>query len=127
MSGSETRTDRMGEREPDEFEQQLTQALCHVDPPKGFAVRVLERTAPPARAATMRRRMAKLRGRAWIGGAIAAMLMLGVVVGDQVYVRHEREQAVLANRQFAMAMRVTNRALDQTRAQLKQAGLMLGN
>jgi hypothetical protein len=126
MREPQTGINGMDGMELDEFEQQLTQALCRVNAPEGFAARVLERATLPAKVAVMRPRLAALRGRAWVGGAIAAMLALAVFVGDQAYVRHERERAALANQQFAMAMRVTDHALDQTRAQLERAGLKLG-
>ena len=72
----------------------------------------------------MRARFAVLSGRAWVGGAIAAALVLGAFVGDQVHVRRERERAALATQQFETATRVTDHALDQVRAQLARAGVL---
>ena len=113
--------------EPDEFEQGLMQAMRRVDAPEGFAARVMEQAATPAKVITMRPRFAGMRVRAWVGGAIAALLVVGVVGGEELRVRHEREQAALATKQFEAALRVTDHALDQTRAQLERAGLKLGD
>ena len=63
---------------------------------------------------------------AWIGSALAAMLLLGVLAGEQVHGHYEREQSArqqIAQQQFETAVRVTDRALDQTRQQLATAGL----
>ncbi len=56
---------------------------------------------------------------------MAAMLALGVFVGEQVHVRHEREQAAVATQQFEAAMRIENQALERTRMQLERAGIRL--
>ena len=109
-----------------ELEQYLTQALRHVDAPKGFADRTLARAhasgAPRGKILRMPTRL-----RAWTSGAIAAVLVTGVFVGDQVHVRREREKAELAQRQFEAAMRITGETLEQTRLQLQQAGVPMGN
>ena len=64
--------------------------------------------------------------RALLGGAIAALLVLGVTAGGALHVQHERE-AERTQQQFEAAMRVTDRALDQAQQQLQRAGLRLGN
>jgi hypothetical protein len=110
----------------DEFEQELTRRMRRVDPPEGFMERLMERAeaeAPtPAKVLTMPRRMVF---RAWVGGAIAAMLVTGVFIGERVHVRSEERKQALAQQQFETAMRVTDHALDQTRASLQKAGLTL--
>lgn len=109
-----------------ELEEYLTHALRHVDAPKGFA----ERTMARAQAAgTPRGKLLMMpsRLRAWTSGAIAAALVAGVFVGDQVHVRHQREKAELAQQQFEAAMRITGETLEQTRLQLQQAGVPIGN
>jgi hypothetical protein len=68
-----------------------------------------------------------VQGRAWIGGAIAAVLVLGVFGAEQVHVRREREKAEMATQQFEAAVLVTDQALQQTREQLARAGLKLGD
>lgn len=62
--------------------------------------------------------------RAWVGGAIAAVLALGVFIGTHSYQEHERR--VEAQRQFATAERITDQALEHTREQLREAGITLG-
>ena len=64
------------------------------------------------------------RQRAWMGGAIAAVLALGVFVGQQAHERHERR--VEAQRQFETAERITDQTLEHAREQLRQAGITLG-
>ena len=64
------------------------------------------------------------RQRAWMGGAIAAVLAIGVFVGQQAHERHERR--VEAQRQFETAERITDQTLERTREQLRQAGITLG-
>ena len=64
--------------------------------------------------------------RTWIGGAIAAALVVGVFTGEQVRVRSQQRKAEEARQQFETAMRVTDRALDRTRASLQRAGFTLG-
>ena len=113
-------------REPNKFELQLTEALRHVEVPVGFAARVMDRAAAPAVAGKVVVMRPRLMGQFWIGGAVAAMLAVGAFVGEAVHVRHQREQAALATQQFEAAVRVTDQALDKTRAQLERAGLRLG-
>jgi hypothetical protein len=147
--GPELTPDGM-ELRPDEFELQLAQAMRRVDAPEGFAVRVLDQmgeqmgegtaTAPAqvskARPGAPRVVMMQRRW-AWAGGAMAAVLALGMFGTEQLHQRRERaervaaeqaaaEQAALANQQFEAAVRVTDHALEQTREQLQRAGLRLG-
>jgi RNA polymerase sigma-70 factor (ECF subfamily) len=115
--------------QPDEsfagLEQELTQALRRVDAPAGFAERTMARagTAKPAAAkvVTMAPR------RVWASGAIAAVLMVGALVGEQTHLRHERDRAEQAQRQFDAAMRITDQTLEHVREQLQQAGVNVGN
>lgn len=115
--------------QPDEsfkqLEQYLTEALRRVDAPEGFADRVMARARrAPARAKIL---TMPLRARAWLGGAIAAALLAGVFVGDQVHERRERERADTAQRQFEAGMRITDAALEHTRDQLRRAGVLVGD
>ena len=71
----------------------------------------------------MRPRLRSVRLQAWMGGAIAAVLALGMFGAEQLHLRRERaEQTAAANQQFEAAMQVTDRALAQTREQLQRAG-----
>ncbi len=108
-----------------ELEEYLTQALRRVDAPKGFAERTMARaqasSAPRGKLLRMPSRL-----RAWASGAIAAALVGGVFVGDQVHERRQREKAEFAQQQFDAAMRITGETLAQTRLQLQQAGVPTG-
>lgn len=122
----------MNQREPfTKFEQELTEAMRPVEPPEGFAERVLARAeadeAPRARVLTM-----PLRVRAWSTGAVAAALLVGSFLGEEAHLRHERQKAEMerqraevAQQQFETAMRITSETLDHARAQLARAGIEL--
>ena len=108
-----------------EFERNLTEALRLVDPPEGFAERVMARALaseqPRARVLAMRPSV-----RAWMSGAIAAALLAGVFVADEVHVRRQRERGELAQQQFEAGLRITDEALQHTREQLARAGVRFG-
>ena len=124
-----------------EFELQLARAMARVDAPDGFASRVIASAesgggstqvsearpgAPGSVAAgvtVMRRRTGLWRMQAWMGGAVAAALALGMYGAEQL---HQRREQAKADQQFAVAMQVTDHALAQTREQLQRAGLKLG-
>ena len=106
-----------------EFELQLARAMRRVDAPEGFVERVMETSANPAeKVRVMRPRQGLWRRQAWMGGAIAAALALGMFGAQQV---HQRREQAKADQQFAVAMQVTDHALAQTREQLQRAGLKL--
>jgi tellurite resistance protein len=107
------------------FEQELAQAMRAVDPPEGFADRVMARAQSPAPAEAKVVRM-QPRARPWIGGAIAAALLLGVYTGEQAHQRRQREKAIRAEQQFDEGMRITDATLEHVRLQLQQAGIMAG-
>jgi hypothetical protein len=109
-----------------DFEKDLSHAMQRVDAPKGFAARLLERAA--AESSDHRKLVVTPRRQWWWSGsgiAVAAGLVAGMFVVQQVHVRHEREQAAVAQQQFETAMRVTDRALDRTRARLERSGIRL--
>ncbi len=110
----------------DEFELELGRRMRRVDPPEGFMERLLERaeTEAPSRwkVLTMPRRTGF---RAWLGGAIAATLVAGLFIGQQMHERSQERKAEAARQQFETAMEATDHALDHTRASLQRAGLML--
>jgi len=114
-----------GEERPSEFEIQLIGALRPVDAPEGFAARIMERAAAPAvssKVVVMRPRMA-MRG--WAIGAIAAMLAVGAFVGEEMHVKHQRQEAALATQQFEAASQIEDKVLQQTRERLAKAGVPL--
>src|SRR5262249_24765878 len=63
------------------------------------------------------------QARAWMGGAIAAVLAMGVFVGTHVHEKHEKR--VAAEQQFETAERITDEALARTRAELAERGIHL--
>lgn len=129
--------DEMSEFEQEQFESaefertrleaELTLAMQHVDAPAGFADRVMAKVAAPAprRAKIL---MMPRRVRAWVGGAVAAGLLVGAVGIQQQHVRRERaEEAVRARQQYEQALQITGETLDHVRAQLQQAGVPVGD
>jgi hypothetical protein len=63
------------------------------------------------------------QARAWMGGAIAAVLAMGCFVGAHIHTEHERR--VQAQQQFEAAERITDQALERTREQLRAQGIYL--
>jgi hypothetical protein len=124
-----------------EFEVMLARAMRPVEAPEGFASRVVVRasanpthadetvmdgapgTIADAKVFVMRRRNGLWRMQAWMGGAVAAVLVLGMFGAEQI---HQRREQAKADQQFALAVQATDHALDQTREQLQRAGLNLG-
>jgi hypothetical protein len=111
------------------FEEELTQAMRAVDPPEGFAERILACArageSPRARVLAMPRHWPT-----WASGAIAAAVLAGAFFGEQTHLRHEREKAELAQRQaeaaqqqFEAGIRITDETLDHARVQLARAGI----
>jgi hypothetical protein len=115
--------------EMSDFEKRLTRAMRRVDAPPNVA-KFLALAAEVHAERELPRRERKHRWAfffpkppAWAAGALAAVLVLGVFAGEQA---HERRRQAKAEQQFETAMRVTDHALDQTRAQLERVGLKLG-
>jgi hypothetical protein len=121
------------EQSMDEFadlERELYQALRPVDPPAGFADRVIARAhaaaTPQTKSVARILMFPKLRSRIWIPSAIAAMLLVGVA-GERAHEQMEqRRKAEEAQKQFDTALQVTDRALEHARQQLQRAGIPLG-
>lgn len=120
--------------EMDEFERSLQRAMKRVDVRAETTAKFFAIVAEAERERQQTGRMwvtpktggkllfmPKPAFRSWIG-AVAAGLAVGVFVG--VHERQERK-AEVARQQFDTAMRVTDHALDQTRAQLERVGLNL--
>lgn len=133
------------------FEQELVLALKHVDAPEGFAARLMDRAArgdvaaaisvpamgsssprviPLARTpgpAPSREGKGKLlffpRVQAWMGGAIAAMLVAGVFIGQHAWEQHQKQ--VEAQHQFETAEQITNATLEHARERLRAKGISL--
>ncbi len=134
MNGQDER-EPMDEREAmDEFEQSLQRALQRVDAPETLAKSVaaaveaeeeLRRGGSgwfrPSRGGLV---YVLRKPRRWAVGALAAALLLGTLGVREWRLRQER--VALADEQFTAAVRVTDHALQQTREQLRQAGVNLG-
>jgi hypothetical protein len=119
--------------EQNEFERALTRAMRRVDPPETlgkFLMKAVQAEIGVEAESRLSRRekwawfVPRPQRFGWMSGALAAVLLVGVFGVEQVHVRHERERAQ-ATQQFETAMRVTDHALDQTRAQLQRAGIRL--
>ena len=112
-----------GDSELKGLEAELARSLRRLELPLGFADRVLA-----AAAATTPGPRRVLPFRLWrpvAGGALAASLLAGAFGAEAVHRRHARERAEAAAEQLQTAMRVTNHALDETRAQLARAGFRM--
>jgi hypothetical protein len=66
------------------------------------------------------------QARAWMGGAIAAVLAMGVFAGAHIHEQHEQhERQVMAQQQFETAERITDETLARTREQIERKGINL--
>ena len=120
------------EREEQEFEQALTRALRRVDAPEGFAARMEALAQAERRTARVARAEKQAWWRAPLGwkpawGAVAALLVAGVLTGHAVHERHEEQVRAQASREFDVSVRITDqtmdRALGQARERLRRAGV----
>lgn len=95
-----------------ELQRELSRSLRRVDAPEGFAGRVMDRLAAEQKASSRRK--------IWLM-PIAAMLLLGVAGGELAVERQREKQqeAILAQQQFEVAMRVTGRSLERMQRTLE--------
>jgi hypothetical protein len=124
-------------QEIETLERELAHALQPVDPPEGFAERVLARaeqfiSVEPA--VPVDRKQFQIAGRhslfqksRWLSGAIAALLLFGVFFAKQAYTHHQQQKAELAERQFEAGLQITDLALERVREQLQRTDLWLGD
>ena len=112
-----------------QFEEHLKQQLLPVAEPRGFADRVLARAESEAAPAPVPAKVIVMpsRRRVWTSGAVAAAALVVGLLTQQVEVRRQRHQAEVAQQQFDAAIRITNETLADTRQQLRDAGVELGN
>lgn len=96
-----------------ELENRLRQALRPVDPPEGFAARVLARVAAQNRPRSERRPAERGRPRrlGFVPLALAAALAAALVIGIRWHEQREL-QGLEARRQLIEALRVTSQKLD---------------
>ena len=111
------------------LERELSTGLQPFELPSGFADRVVaaaedaKRNRPIGKVVPFRSVF-----RAWrvaAAGAIAASVLAGSFVADEIHQRRERERAALTEQEFETAVQVSNRALDQARAQLQRAAFRM--
>jgi hypothetical protein len=114
----------------DELEEYLVKELHPVPEPRGFADRIIAlaelqiQEPAPVRAKVL---AMKSRPRLWVPTAIAAALLTAGFLTQQTHERHERQQAELAQKQFDSALRITGETLEDTRQQIRDAGVQIGN
>lgn len=139
------------DREEQQLEAALRQALRHDDPPPGFADRLMARAlagdqpsstatpapsglppaAPPVAAAQPARASATVLHwpvrNPWLRAGIAVVLLLGILEGESTYkrIREQQRRIAAATAQFQTTERVTVRALAQAKEQLQRAGVPL--
>lgn len=116
-----------GTQEFEDLERELARALQPVEPPEGFAERVLARIEP---AVSINQKKLHPVGRLilfqrsrWLGGAIAAALLFGIFFAKQAYTHHQQQKAELAERQFEAGLQITDLALERVREQLRRTDL----
>jgi hypothetical protein len=106
----------------EDFENRLRRALRTVDPPEGFAerlMRALPERATPANVTALRLARKPAPASAWqrfsAPAALAASLMVAIITGTHVAHRNaEREEqaGLAASRELMQALRVTSQKLD---------------
>jgi hypothetical protein len=123
----------MSEEKLDEFQVQLTQAMRRVDARAetvakflAIAVEVHDERTVPWRQRKNRWAFFLPAQQAWAMGTVAAVLVVGVLIGGYE-VREQRQveaqQRAEAQREFETATQITDRALEHTRQLLERAGV----
>ncbi len=116
------------------LERDLTLAMRPCELPEGFADRVLQRAgaedavaASPATVKTSGKLLRWPVQKGWLGGAIAAGLLVGLFAGGTALERRHADelQAAKATAQFETAERITDHAMEQAREQVERAGVDL--
>jgi len=102
-----------------DFESELRRALRPVDPPPGFADRVM-RALPPLRPPATVTALDVVRStprvnmwrRLMTPAALAASLAVAVLLGQQMAFEREQREGLAASRELMQALRVTSQKLD---------------
>ena len=92
-----------------DLEKRLRDSLRPVEPPPGFANRVLARIEGGQSGSPQRWRPAHWRFTRWVPVALAASVLVAVIV---VHEYRKREQGLQARQQLIEALRVTGEKLD---------------
>jgi hypothetical protein len=135
MNGPEVQGLENSERDPrmQEFEQALSRAMQRVEVPAEMTAKFMAVAEEKHAHAGSGLKLIKFskswrvfampQARVWMGGAIAAVLAMGIFVGGHMHTEHERR--VQAQQQFEAAERITDQALERTREQLRSQGIYL--
>jgi hypothetical protein len=112
----------------DPFEQQLKRSFGHVNAPENMMQFLLLAAEAEKRCQSKAPRLGKIfafpKSPMWLGGAIAAVLVMGTLLGgEHVHRLHQRE--ALAEKQFDTATQITDRTLEHVRQQMQRAGVQL--
>ena len=124
------------------FERELTHAMQRVNAPESlerFLMIAAEAEAererqnrrvlwfkPRAEQEKRGRVLAFARPQAWMGGAIAAVLVLGTIGSVEAIHLQNVHRQQQATRQFAQSEQIRDRALEHAREQMERAGVSLG-
>jgi negative regulator of sigma E activity len=101
-----------------DVEDKLRRAMRPIDPPEGFAERVMRALparpapAPVVVLATARAPKVSAWRRFSTPVALAASLVVAVLVGQQMAIQHQEREGLAASRELMQALRVTSQKLD---------------
>jgi negative regulator of sigma E activity len=102
-----------------DVEDKLRRAMRPIDAPEGFAERVmraLPAREPPAPVVVLATVPRTPRISAWrrfsTPVTLAASLVVAVLVGKQIAIKHEEREGLAASRELMQALRVTSQKLD---------------
>lgn len=102
-----------------DVEDRLRRAMRPIDPPEGFAERVLRALParePPAPVMVLATVPRTPRVTVWqrfsAPAALAASLLVAVLVGKQIAIQQEEREGMAASRELMQALRVTSQKLD---------------
>lgn len=111
----------VGDDMNDEFEQRLKHDLERVAAPEGFADRVMRRV----RAGEQSRLRIMPRRVLHVWQAVAAAALIAVLLGgaEAVHRQQERQRAEVLQRQFDVAMQITQRTLSGVSQRVSEAGV----
>ncbi len=95
----------------DKLEQELKKALRRVDPPAGFAERVLARTAKEEAKRASERRRFQWFGMSGLRWALTCALCLAIAGSAMVYRYERHKEGEQAKEQLMLALRITSSKL----------------
>ena len=102
----------------DKLDHALRYALAEAEPDPDFAERVMARL--PSSVTPLPTPRTKRPFRQWLPLGLAAALVMGVVVHQQLDARRERGAALEAKSQLLVALRITSEQLDRASRRLQE-------